>query len=143
MINEHDLEGFLSRLKPTGAPTELGDRVRAKLVEESTTVSKPLVLKWEYLENFSIAALLFLAVGLWIVTTQSQERRLAALLGPTSAERRAEETIRSFDQIADIRELRALQNQLVMLIELASRSHGVSPRVHSLSSESMSDDWST
>jgi hypothetical protein len=72
-----------------------------------------------------------LAAVAWLANVRLQEARRKALLGPTPAERRAEELVESLKLVADKTQLRAVGKELCGRLERAERRR---PRIEAIDS---------
>ena len=133
-LDDHALEQQLGQLQPRGAPRELRQRVLGKLADaQRPALHRQRKPARDRIGNWVTAALVFLAATAWIVNLRYQDRRLAALLGPTPAERRAADLIESIQLVADPEQLQAVHDRLIGLLERPARRPVFASAVDSVS----------
>jgi hypothetical protein len=93
-----ELESYLGRLTPRGAPTELRERV---LAEVSRVLLARPPRRWTRWAGVALAASFLLAVGLNLAVEQAQQARLAEIYGPESVPRALTEVTRAVESVAD------------------------------------------
>lgn len=136
-MREQDIEDILSQLKPRSAPASLRLRVLTGLEKSSRRNVQNQTRFRTRCESFGMATALMVAIGFWVVSGQVQERRLAHLFGPSSAERRSEATLQSFGRIEDRANKEFLREQLTRHFKRLSQTtgplcpHSLTPKIMS------------
>ncbi len=140
------VERLLLSLTPRATPLGVRDLVLNRLKSEareelSASRTGWGLADWPRAFDFAVAALVLLTVTAWFAGATVHSQRMKQLLGPTSAERRAQRDARSLDSLANEEAIRGLQRQLATLYKQVRRDRGVSQTVHSPSLDLLPDLW--
>lgn len=123
-FDDHAFEQQLGRLVPRGAPPELRERILVRLGDSPCPPGNGLrrfVL--DHLGSLATAAMVLLATLAWLVNLHLQEQRLAALLGPTPAERRVARVVESVERTADPEQMRSIHDALLAALKQFDHDH--------------------
>jgi hypothetical protein len=93
-----DLEAFLGRLTPRGAPPPVRPRVLAGVTRE--LLARP-PRRWARRAGVGLAASFLLAVGLNVAVDGAQQARLAAVYGPEPVPQPLADVTRAVEAVAD------------------------------------------
>jgi hypothetical protein len=104
-----DVEPFLERLTPRGAPAPLRQRVLEGVARELAARPRPRRWRWA---GAALAASLLLAFGLNVALDRAQEARLATLYGPEPVPQSLADVTRAVEQVADARTATWFRNEL-------------------------------
>ena len=93
-MKDQDLEARLAQLHSRSAPSSLRKAVLTKLAEQDAAqpAARPKS-RFDTYANLAMAVSIFIAVIAWYMNLRVHPQRLASLLGPTQAERRAERIV--------------------------------------------------
>jgi len=95
-----DVERLLSEITPRGAPPELRPRILEAVAEDLNAARRPRASR-SVLALAAVAAALVLSLALNYQVSRASERRLARILGPIPASRRALELANEIAAITD------------------------------------------
>ena len=124
-FDDHAFEQQLDRLVPRGAPPDLRERILVHLGDSPCQPGDRLrSLALDHLGGLATAAMLLLSTIAWLVNLHLQERRLAALLGPTPAERRVERLVEPVERTTDPEQMRSIRDTLLAALKQLDHDHG-------------------
>jgi hypothetical protein len=103
-----DVEPFLERLSPRGAPEPLRQRVLDGVTRE--LAARPRPRRWSWAAALAVCFLL--AVGLNVTLDRAHQARLAALYGPEPVPQPLSDVTRAVEQAADARTADWFRNEL-------------------------------
>jgi hypothetical protein len=124
-FDDHAFEQQLNRLVPRGAPGELRERILVGICDSARPAEHRLRrFLLDQMGSLTTAAMLLLAAIAWLVNLHLQERRLAALLGPTPAERRVERLVESVERTTDPEHMTSIRDALLAALKRSDHDHG-------------------